>query len=548
MQLISDENKEKGQLTTAAESCFDLKKEGIATIAENPIQHKEDGSIVPLGASLSHKAVPKGWEKIIKQRRSGKTVGKFDIYFMSPQGMKLRSKRALLDYFKKNGETVLKLVDFDFTAPPAQKTIQSRTQGSSTGTEWSEVQNDNSPSHILDLGLQHCEGEHLQNNTLELQINDVTLDKNSICLQDGPTIDAKSKDCCFKPQENGTVGRKIQIRKARNKSDTRNLDGEQKKRQTKRPPKKQGTVNAKKTEQKEEICAFNSDGIGEQKVCWRASRKRKIALKDELLVSKPKLEVPVKPVAAISEYKSRAEVLKCGEGSSSVATVEPVDLHIPELEELKNEVPSESQDSKFAPKVDINASQMCEEKSLTSVKEDHGRRTQVERRKTSPYFSIKLIKEAPSPPRRKAFRKWTPPRSPFNLIQETLFHDPWKLLIATIFLNRTSGKMAIPVLWEFLKKYPSPKVARTANWKEMSELLKPLGLYELRAKTIIKFSDEYLVKQWKYPIELHGIGKYGNDSYRIFCVNEWKEVQPQDHKLNIYHAWLWENHEKLNLN
>lgn len=37
--------------------------------------------------------------------------------------------------------------------------------------------------------------------------------------------------------------------------------------------------------------------------------------------------------------------------------------------------------------------------------------------------------------------------------------------------------------------------------------------------------DEYLNKQWKYPIELHGIGKYGNDSYRIFCVNEWKEVR-----------------------
>ncbi|XP_042736747.1 methyl-CpG-binding domain protein 4 [Lagopus leucura] len=172
-------------------------------------------------------------------------------------------------------------------------------------------------------------------------------------------------------------------------------------------------------------------------------------------------------------------------------------------------------------------------------------RTQVDRRKTSPYFSSKYSKEAPSPPRRKAFRKWTPPRSPFNLVQETLFHDPWKLLIATIFLNKTSGKMAIPVLWEFLRKYPSPEVARTADWKEMSELLRPLGLYALRAKTIIKFSDEYLHKQWKYPIELHGIGKYGNDSYRIFCVNEWKEVQPQDHKLSVYHTWLWENYEKL---
>uniref|UniRef100_A0A8C9L960 Methyl-CpG-binding domain protein 4 n=1 Tax=Pavo cristatus TaxID=9049 RepID=A0A8C9L960_PAVCR len=162
-------------------------------------------------------------------------------------------------------------------------------------------------------------------------------------------------------------------------------------------------------------------------------------------------------------------------------------------------------------------------------------------------FTAVKISRAPSPPRRKAFRKWTPPRSPFNLVQETLFHDPWKLLIATIFLNKTSGKMAIPVLWEFLRKYPSPEIARTADWKEMSELLRPLGLYELRAKTIIKFSDEYLNKQWKYPIELHGIGKYGNDSYRIFCVNEWKEVQPQDHKLNIYHTWLWENHEKLSV-
>ncbi|NWX42483.1 MBD4 protein, partial [Steatornis caripensis] len=174
-------------------------------------------------------------------------------------------------------------------------------------------------------------------------------------------------------------------------------------------------------------------------------------------------------------------------------------------------------------------------------------RTRVDRRKTSPYFSSKYSEEAPSPPRRKAFRKWTPPRSPFNLIQETLFHDPWKLLIATIFLNKTSGKMAIPVLWEFFKKYPSPEITRTADWKEMSELLKPLGLYELRAKTIIKFSDEYLSKQWKYPIELHGIGKYGNDSYRIFCVNEWKEVQPQDHKLNVYHAWLRENRERLSI-
>jgi hypothetical protein len=36
--------------------------------------------------------------------------------------------------------------------------------------------------------------------------------------------------------------------------------------------------------------------------------------------------------------------------------------------------------------------------------------------------------------------KWTPPRSPFNLVQEHLYHDQWQLLVATVFLNRTHGK------------------------------------------------------------------------------------------------------------
>uniref|UniRef100_A0A671QV34 Methyl-CpG-binding domain protein 4 n=1 Tax=Sinocyclocheilus anshuiensis TaxID=1608454 RepID=A0A671QV34_9TELE len=152
-----------------------------------------------------------------------------------------------------------------------------------------------------------------------------------------------------------------------------------------------------------------------------------------------------------------------------------------------------------------------------------------------------------SPPKRKAFRKWTPPRSPYNLVQETLFHEPWKLLVATIFLNRTSGKMAIPALWEFFQRYPSAEVTRASDWRLLALLLQPLGLSTLRAKTLIRFSDEYLSKSWRYPIELHGIGKYGNDSYRIFCVEEWREVTPGDHKLNDYHAWLWKNQEQLGI-
>ena len=34
---------------------------------------------------------------------------------------------------------------------------------------------------------------------------------------------------------------------------------------------------------------------------------------------------------------------------------------------------------------------------------------------------------------------FVPPKSPHGLVQEQLYNEPWKLLVATIFLNRTTG-------------------------------------------------------------------------------------------------------------
>ena len=74
-------------------------------------------------------------------------------------------------------------------------------------------------------------------------------------------------------------------------------------------------------------------------------------------------------------------------------------------------------------------------------------------------------------------------------------------------------------------------------------LMQPLGLNEKRARILQRFSEEYLYSTWSYPIDLYGIGKYGNDSYRIFCLGQWRDVQPDDHKLNLYHGWLREQAE-----
>ena len=54
-----------------------------------------------------------------------------------------------------------------------------------------------------------------------------------------------------------------------------------------------------------------------------------------------------------------------------------------------------------------------------------------------------------------------------------------------------SGKAAIPTLWKFFDKWPSAEVTRYADWNEIAQLLQPLGLYERRAKILVRFSGMY---------------------------------------------------------
>ncbi|CAL1526553.1 unnamed protein product, partial [Lymnaea stagnalis] len=119
--------------------------------------------------------------------------------------------------------------------------------------------------------------------------------------------------------------------------------------------------------------------------------------------------------------------------------------------------------------------------------------------------------------------KWIPPRSPYFLIQEQLFHDPWKMLVATILLEQNKGQKIIPTVWKLLNHWPTAERLQYAKVDDVAKCLLLGGLNHTIAQTIIRFSNEFLMKTWTYPIELHGIGNYGNDSYRIFCINEWKQ-------------------------
>ncbi|XP_043698091.1 methyl-CpG-binding domain protein 4-like protein isoform X3 [Telopea speciosissima] len=134
--------------------------------------------------------------------------------------------------------------------------------------------------------------------------------------------------------------------------------------------------------------------------------------------------------------------------------------------------------------------------------------------------------------------QWKPPRSHFPLLQEDHVHDPWKVLVICMLLNRTSGAQASKVISDLFTLCPDAKTATEAAREEIEKLIQTLGLQRKRAMMIQRFSKEYLEGGWTHVTQLHGVGKYAADAYAIFCTGKWDRVRPTDHMLTKYWEFL----------
>lgn len=211
----------------------------------------------------------------------------------------------------------------------------------------------------------------------------------------------------------------------------------------------------------------------------------------------------------------------------------------------------------------------------------------------------KVLKKSPYFPKLSTDQESCLPFPPidapsFGLIQEQLAHEPFKLLLATIFLNRTRGGVALPVLFKVFARYPTIDAMATADLSELVSMIHCLGFQNQRAKKCISIArfwqthppvkgkryrklhypsvldgrdigrhecvdDEDHRSAWEIA-HLPGLGAYSLDSWRIFCrdelrdladdwkgngattkgfVPEWKSVLPQDKELRAYLTWMW---------
>ena len=118
-----------------------------------------------------------------------------------------------------------------------------------------------------------------------------------------------------------------------------------------------------------------------------------------------------------------------------------------------------------------------------------------------------------------------------DLMVQQQVKSKWQHMVGVICLNQTYRKQVKEVLPKLFKRYPNPKAYLRGRLKTQQNMLKPLGMWSVRAKRLRQMSKEYLTWDGKEASDLHGIGKYGSDSYKIFYKNEIpKDVQDKELK------------------
>lgn len=171
-------------------------------------------------------------------------------------------------------------------------------------------------------------------------------------------------------------------------------------------------------------------------------------------------------------------------------------------------------------------------------------------------------------------------------------------------LTLSLAAVAAPLLRQFLVDYPSPLALSQGNLRKMTAFLRPLGLHRTRASRLIQMGKTWVGQpptpgvgtakhnypasdtqpfSFSYPFgedggwpklgverncvweiaHLPGVGAYALDSWRIFCLDrfrngvgraggkegeeqkgwdrseEWMRVVPKDKELRAYLRWRW---------
>lgn len=120
-----------------------------------------------------------------------------------------------------------------------------------------------------------------------------------------------------------------------------------------------------------------------------------------------------------------------------------------------------------------------------------------------------------------------------DLMVQQQVDGSWQHMVGVICLNLTNRKQVKAVLPKLFGICPTPVHYLNTLPETIKQIIKPLGMVNVREKRLRKMSEDYLTWDGEDATQLHGIGKYGSDSYRLFFKNELPE-DVGDHELKRY--------------
>jgi methyl-CpG-binding domain protein 4 len=132
-------------------------------------------------------------------------------------------------------------------------------------------------------------------------------------------------------------------------------------------------------------------------------------------------------------------------------------------------------------------------------------------------------------------------RRPFSgpLLQELLAApDPWRLLVGCVLLNRTRREQADLVWPRLFARWPDAPALADADPGELAELLRPLGLWRQRSRSLRELSAAWAAGE-RDVRRLPGCGEYAAASYAIFVDGQLPDREPADPELRAFLLLSW---------
>ena len=120
-----------------------------------------------------------------------------------------------------------------------------------------------------------------------------------------------------------------------------------------------------------------------------------------------------------------------------------------------------------------------------------------------------------------------------DLMVQQQVDNVWQHMVGVICLNCTGRKQVKKVLPVLFAVAPTPVHFITTPEKTVKTIIESLGMVNVRYKRLKRMSKEFLTWDGKDATVLHGIGKYGSDSYRLFYKREVPD-NVGDHELKRY--------------